>query len=55
MEKFNKRQLSQSFLDMFKPTGKYHVITECVKEDPYLDFEMRGNSVMIYYRGGRIQ
>lgn len=54
MEKFNKRQLSQSFLDMFKPTGKYHVITECVKEDPYLDFEMRGNSVMIYYRGGRI-
>ena len=54
MEKFNKRQLSQSFLDMFKPTGKYHVITECVKEDPYLDFEMRGNSVMIYYRGGRV-
>lgn len=39
---------------MFKPTGKFHVITECVKEDPYLDFEMRGNSVMIYYRGGRV-
>ena len=54
MEKFNKRQLSQSFLEMFMPTGKYHVITECVKEDPYLDFEMRGNSVMIYYRGGRV-
>ena len=54
MEKYNKRQLDESFLEMFKPTGEFHIITECVKEDPYLNFEMRGNSVEIYYRGGRI-
>ena len=54
MEKYNKRQLEESFLKMFKPSGKYHVITESVIEDPYLNFEMRGHSVEIYYRGGRI-
>lgn len=54
MEKYSKRQLEESFLNQFKPSGKFHVVTESVKEDPYLDFEMRGNSVDIYYRGGRI-
>lgn len=54
MEKYNKRQLDESFLEMFKPSGKFHVITENVIEDPYLNFEMRGHSVEIYYRGGRI-
>ena len=29
-------------------------ITDYVRVDPYLDLELRGNSVIIYYRGGKV-
>lgn len=32
----------------------YLKITEYVRISPYLDMEMRGNCVMVYYRGGKI-
>jgi len=49
-----KRSISDSFLKTFKKKGVFHPIVELVKVDPYLDLELRGNSVMIYYRGGKI-
>lgn len=52
--KNNKRHLDSSFLELFKPKGKFYDITVLAQEDPYLNFEMRGNSVEIYYRGGRL-
>jgi len=54
MANYNKRQLDETFLKKFEPDGDYSCITEIAKEDPYLDFEMRGNRVEIYYRGGVI-
>ena len=54
IKKYNKRHLDNSFLELFKPEGKFHDITTIVKEDPCLNFEMRGNSVEIYYRGGKL-
>ena len=51
----NKRQISESLLRMLDVGGQYHVITEIVKRDPYLDMEMRGSTgVIVYYRGGKI-
>ena len=49
-----KRSLSPEFLADFKENGKFARITELAVCDPTLDFEMRGDSVMLYYRGGRI-
>ena len=54
IKKYSKRHLDDSFFVLFKPEGKFHEITTIVKEDPYLNFEMRGNSVEIYYRGGKL-
>lgn len=54
MGNYNKRQLDETFLKKFEPDGEFSCITEIVKKDPYLDFEMRGNRVEIYYRGGVI-
>ena len=54
MIQFKKRHLDNSFFELFKPKGRFHVITKIIQEDPYLNFEMRGNSVEIYYRGGKL-
>lgn len=48
-----KRSISSSFLEQLK-TGSLKSITDYVRVDPYLDLELRGNSVMIYYRGGKV-
>lgn len=48
-----KRSISNSFLEQLK-TGSLKSITDYVRVDPYLDLELRGDSVMIYYRGGKI-
>ena len=48
-----KRSISSSFLEQLK-TGSLKSITDYVRVDPYLDLELRGDSVMIYYRGGKI-
>ncbi len=48
-----KRSISSSFLDQLK-TGNLKSITDYVRVDPYLDLELRGNSVIIYYRGGKV-
>lgn len=54
------RQLSQRFFKEFivdaktQQCGKFQDVVEIVKSDPYLDLELRGNSVSIYYRGGRV-
>ena len=60
MAKFNPRHLEEEFFKKFQPAqpnqpeGKFYGITKIVIEDPYLNFEMRGSSVMIYYRGGKL-
>lgn len=48
-----KRSISSSFLEQLK-TGSLKSITNYVRVDPYLDLELRGDSVMIYYRGGKV-
>lgn len=48
-----KRSISSSFLEQLK-TGSLKSITDYVRVDPYLDLELRGNSVIIYYRGGKV-
>lgn len=48
-----KRSISNSFLEQLK-TGSLKSITDYVRVDPYLDLELRGDSVMIYYRGGKV-
>lgn len=48
-----KRQISPNFLKELKE-GTLQLILEYVKNDDTLDMELRGNSVMIYYRGGKI-
>ena len=47
------RHIKESFLQDLK-TGFFKPIIDIIKVDPSLDLEMRGNSVMVYYRGGRI-
>ena len=47
------RAISNIFLNSLL-IGEFKHITETVKIDPSLDMEMRGDSVMVYYRGGRI-
>lgn len=48
-----KRSISSGFLEQLK-TGSLKSITDYVRVDPYLDLELRGNSVIIYYRGGKV-
>ena len=48
-----KRSISNQFLENLK-NGALHVIVDYVRVDPYLDLELRGNCVMVYYRGGKI-
>lgn len=48
-----KRSISSGFLEQLK-TGSLKSITDYVRVDPYLDLELRGDSVMIYYRGGKV-
>ena len=47
------RHISESFLKELK-TGLFRPIIDIIKVDPSLDLELRGNSVIVYYRGGRI-
>lgn len=55
------RSISNDLLNLFKTdvknpskNGKLGVIAEIVRQDPYLDFEMRGDCVILYYRGGKL-
>lgn len=48
-----KRSISNQFLKNLKDEA-LRVIVDYVRVDPYLDLELRGNCVMIYYRGGKI-
>lgn len=59
--KYIGRRISDEFLKQFiiddkepSNSGKFSVITSLVRQDPYLDFEMRGDCVIIYYRGGKL-
>ena len=47
-----KRSISDGLMENLKKD--YLKITEYVRVSPYLDMEMRGNCVMVYYRGGKI-
>ena len=47
-----KRSISKGLMEILKKD--YMKITEYVRISPYLDMEMRGNCVMVYYRGGKI-
>ena len=47
-----KRSISDGLMEILKKD--YLKITEYVRISPYLDMEMRGNCVMVYYRGGKI-
>ena len=46
------RSISEELMEILKKD--YLKITEYVRISPYLDMEMRGNCVMVYYRGGKI-
>ena len=47
------RHISEQFLEELK-TGHFEPIVSIVRVDPTLDLELRGTSVVIYYRGGKI-
>ncbi len=47
------RHISDSFLKELK-TGFFKPVVDIIRVDPSLDLELRGNSVIIYYRGGKI-
>lgn len=47
-----KRQLSPSFVNELL-SGKYQHILALVQQDDTLDLEMRGESIIVYYRGGQ--
>ena len=47
-----KRSISDGLMSILK--DDYLKITDYVRISPYLDMEMRGNCVMVYYRGGKI-
>ena len=59
--KYIGRAINNDLLNLFKAdvnnpsnNGKLCAITEIVRQDPYLDFEMRGDCVILYYRGGKL-
>lgn len=47
-----KRSISDGLMTILQKD--YLKITDYVRISPYLDMEMRGNCVMVYYRGGKI-
>ncbi len=47
------RNISREFFNELKE-GKFHPVLQTVLEDDTLDLELRGNSVIIYYRGGKM-
>lgn len=47
------RHITESFLCELKQ-GVFKPIVDFVRVDPSLDLELRGNTVLIYYRGGKI-
>ncbi len=49
-----KRSISQYLFSLFAIGGQLEFLTDLVKKDPYLDLELRGDCVMIYYRGGKL-
>ncbi len=49
-----KRSISENLLTLLKTGGELAFVTELVKNDPYLNMELRGDCVMIYYRGGKL-
>lgn len=48
-----KREIKPKMLNAFLH-GELHPLLEAVKKDDTLDLELRGDSVNIYYRGGRL-
>ena len=48
------RHLKEFFLKEFLPNGKFYELIELVKHDPTIDVELRGNRVILYYRGGKL-
>ena len=48
------RQLKDQFLKEFFKGGQFYEIINMVKTDPFLDVELRGDCVIIYYRGGKL-
>jgi hypothetical protein len=48
-----KRSISESFLNSLK-AGLFKSVVDIVRIDPSLDLEMRGDTVKVYYRGGKI-
>lgn len=49
-----KRSISQYLFSLFAKGGQLEILTDLVKKDPYLDLELRGDCVIIYYRGGKL-
>lgn len=48
-----KRSISDNFLEQLK-NGSLRAIIDYVRVDPYLDLELRGSCIIVYYRGGKI-
>lgn len=48
-----KRQLSYSFVDKLQK-GELYPVLKLVQEDDTIDMEMRGDSIIVYYRGGKL-
>ena len=44
-----KRSISQDLFSLFAVGGQLEFLTDLVKKDPYLDLELRGDCVIIYY------
>lgn len=48
-----QRQLSRNFVNELL-NGQFQTILKLVQEDDTIDMEMRGDSIIIYYRGGKL-
>ena len=48
-----QRHISTSFMDELR-NGNYKQVVKLVQEDDTLDMEMRGDSIIVYYRGGKL-
>ena len=48
-----KRQLSYSFVNQLLK-GKFQPVLQLVRDDDTIDMEMRGDSIIVYYRGGKL-
>ena len=47
------RKISEKFLQELKE-GKFSPVLQAVQDDDTLDLELRGECIIIYYRGGKI-